>query len=427
MNRLLIAIFLICAAGVTFAGGGRMDRSKFQIGTYCLASYARTDAHVKDMKGCGIDFVYGIPASDRGTLDLCAKHGLGVIATGAVPFWHGMRGDQAGKMRKLRPLEAYETALASFADHPAIWMLDYVDEPSALDFPWIGRVTGLLKAKLPKGVVPYHNLYPNYASAVGNTSKQKRNQLGTATYEEHASAYFANVPLDYACFDFYLYSETNEAKRIVKLAQMHDNFRVLADGCRASGRSLWFIPQVNSVFGGLWMSENMLRFQAHLAMCYGSEVIAWACWSREKSGETADMPGLTGWWKNNVLGLDGRKTQQYAKLRTVNAELHRIGERYMKYRTVATRTDGKGFVVGDMVARDGSGRKALFVLAAADPFDERPQMQHYAFRADSARVLAGTGELPTRRETDGTLSFELAANAGALVEFSSPTEKEESK
>ena len=43
------------------------------------------------------------------------------------------------------------------------------------------------------------------------------------------------------------------------------------------------------------------------------------------------------------------KTEQYEKLKKVNAELHRLGEHYMKYRNVATRRIGEGnFTVGDM-------------------------------------------------------------------------------
>ena len=401
-----------------FAPASRMDRSKLQIGTYCLAHYARSEQHVKDVADCGIDFVYGVPAGDRATLDLCAKYGLGVIATGAVPFWHGMGGQQAGQMRSLRPLESYAAAMQQYVDHPAIWMLDYVDEPSALDFPWIAEVTRLMQKSGPKDVVPYINLYPNYASVVGNTAKQTVNQLGTKTYAEHVEAYMKNVPLDYVCFDFYIYSARGEEARKAKLEKFHENFKELADACHAYGKSLWFIPQVNSSYGELWLSENMLRFQANLGLAYGAEQIDWACWSREAGGETADMPGLTGWWTNNVLTLKGEKTQQYEKLKKVNAELHCLGDRYMAYRNVGTRrVDGGAFVVGDMVARDGSGRKAVFVLASGDPFDEHPGKQRFSFVAASAQAFGGNGEIPLERDGDGIFTLTLDTNAGALVEY----------
>lgn len=416
------SIFFAAAGAVALSGAGaaRMDRSQLQIGVYCLAPYARTEAHIEDIKDCGVDFIYGIPAADRATLDLCQKHGLGVIATGAVPFWHGMGGEQAGQMRELRPMAGYETAMKAYQDHPAIWMLDYIDEPSALDYPYIGEVTAYLKKAVPPGVIPYINLYPNYASVVGNTGAQTRNQLGTATYAEHVAAYRRHVGLDYLCFDFYLYSAKGEA-RAKKLEAFYSNFEDFAKVCRADGKSLWYIPQVNSAIKELWLSENHLRFQAFLAMCYGAEQIDWACWSRLPSGETPDMPGLTGWWYNNVLDLNGNRTEQYQKLKVVNAEIRRLGPAYMKYRNVATRREG-AFTVGEMTARRGKGR-ALFVLRSDDPFDEKPVLGEYRFKAEGpVKVTANTGAVKPVKNADGTWSIPLKSNAAALVEFTAEGE-----
>jgi hypothetical protein len=350
-----------------------------------------------------------------------------VIATGAVPFWHGMGGEQAGQMRGLRPMSGYADAMKSYRDHPAIWLMDYIDEPSALDYPYIGEVTEFLKAKSPAGVTPYINLYPNYASVVGNSAKQTRNQLGTATYREHVSEYVRCVDLDYICFDFYLYSARGDS-RGPKLAKFYENFRDLAEMCRATGRSLWYIPQVNSSYPELWPSENMLRFQAYLSMAFGAEQIDWACWSRVAAGETADMPGLTGWWTNNVLTLTGEKTEQYAKLKTVNAEIHRLGERYMLYRSVDTfcgssftpvrAEDGSHVTIGEMVVREGNpGQMAYFVLASDDPFDEHPAEHSYEVKmSGKVKALDKDGPLKVERKGEGVWSFKLRSNECALIE-----------
>ena len=50
-----------------------MDRSKLLIGAYCLQGNARTEAHVKAIHDCGVDFIIGLSAKDRATLDLFAK------------------------------------------------------------------------------------------------------------------------------------------------------------------------------------------------------------------------------------------------------------------------------------------------------------------------------------------------------------------
>ena len=413
-----MAVLAICISVLGCRTESRMDRTKLQIGAYCLAARERDEAHVRDMRACGIDFVYGIPAADRATLDLCARHGLGVIATGAVPFWHGMDGSQAGEMRERKPMGEYEKAMDRYVDHPAIWMLDYVDEPSALDYPYIGEVTEYLKARCPAGVLPYINLYPNYAVGVNNDSSQQCNQLGTRTYREHLDAYSSSVGLDYACFDYYLYSARG-AKRRPMLEKFHENFRDLAEMCRRTGRSLWYIPQVNSSYGELWLSENMLRFQAYLSMCYGTEVIAWACWGIEGEEETPDMPGLNGWWTNNVLTLTGEKTEQYDKLRKVNGELHWMGVPYMRYRNVGTRfgkaDDGAELVIGEMTSRSGDGARALFILASDDPFDERPATHRVTVGPGFSSVEGGGGPVAVERKKDGRLSFSLPSNHAVLV------------
>ena len=51
----------ICLAGVALADQAlpRMDRSKLLIGAYCFREAAHDEAHVRDLKACGIDFVTG--------------------------------------------------------------------------------------------------------------------------------------------------------------------------------------------------------------------------------------------------------------------------------------------------------------------------------------------------------------------------------
>lgn len=75
----------------------RFDRSRLNIGTYCIAEYAREDRHVREMKECGIDFLTAAP-KDKKLLDNCEKYGIGVVATGVIPGWWQRR----RKCRKIR-------------------------------------------------------------------------------------------------------------------------------------------------------------------------------------------------------------------------------------------------------------------------------------------------------------------------------------
>ena len=192
----------VAAACAAKPAAERMDRSKLLIGAYCLQANAKTDAHIKAIHDCGVDFIIGgLPASDRATLDIFAKHGVGAIVNGVVPGWWGGDGQRAGKMRETNPPEKYAAGAAAFKDHPAIWAIDIGDEPSALDFPYYGDVVRQLNKAIP-GMPLYLNLYPNYASVAQNNGKQTINQLGTKTYAEHVDVYCREVPLDYLSYDF---------------------------------------------------------------------------------------------------------------------------------------------------------------------------------------------------------------------------------
>ena len=138
----------------------RMNRSKINIGTYCLQSYARSEAHIRDLRECGIDFVIGMQSTDTATLDLMAQYGVGCVANGVLPGWWGGNGERAGQLSQINPMKSYEAGAANFKDHPAIWGIDIGDEPSALDFPYYGRVYSKVNAMFPNQFT-YLNLYPN--------------------------------------------------------------------------------------------------------------------------------------------------------------------------------------------------------------------------------------------------------------------------
>ncbi|MBR4941487.1 MAG: hypothetical protein IKZ19_05755, partial [Clostridia bacterium] len=236
----------------------RMDRTKLNIGTYILQPYARSEAHIRELAECGIDFVVCM-SNDRPALDLMSKYGVGAIVSGVVPGWWGGDGDNAGALEKTNPIEKYLSAAESFEDHPAVWGIDIGDEPSALDFPYYGKVLDTVDRNFDNQFA-YLNLYPNYASTSKNNDAQTVSQLGTKTYAEHIAQYCKNVPSDYICYDFYLYSIN------VRLA--YENLRIVSDACLRSGRDMWIVLQVNSIDENKWISENMLRFQAYSAMAF---------------------------------------------------------------------------------------------------------------------------------------------------------------
>ena len=402
----------------------RMDRSKLIIGTYHLRPYARTEKHIKEMAECGIDYVCTMD-DDREALDLFAKYGVGANVKGITPWWLNRFGP--GQIKEINSFDQYVDAANSYVDHPAIWAIDTGDEPSALDFPYFGKVIDYVDNAF-ENQFAYLNLFPSYATVSQNTDDEAKSQLGTKSYAEHIEKYCENVGTDYICYDFYMYAAS--------VAGAYENLRIVADACRNTGRSMWLVLQVNSHDPKLFISENQLRFQAYSALAFGAESIIWACYT-------------AGWWHNQVLDANGEKTEQYDKLKKVNHELHALGETYMKYRRVSTHfvgfspdhkdlvslsqspipalstgiffdlhaKDDTPLVVGQMVSRNTDGSYALMVCNADDPWDEHNKVSEVVFRTSkhSVNVYIGDRVMTLKPDDNGYYSFELASSQGALI------------
>lgn len=415
MVKVFVTVCMACFVGL-FAMSGqplqwtRMDDSKLLIGAYCLQPNARTDEHVKAVRDCGVDFIVGIPVGDRDTLDLFARHGVGAVVNNVV----------SKRTREIK-----------FEGHPAIWAVDIGDEPPATEFARYRDLVAALSSTLP-GVPLYLNLNPNYGRVVENTEEQIREQLGTETYRQYLDSYCEIVPLNYISYDFYPYIEG--ATQASLLSKMYDNFIVVSDACRKTGRAFWYIPQLNSRPGQAPLSANKLRFQANAALSFGATRITWGCWSR-------------GWWDNNVLDEDGRQTGQYAKLKEVNSGLKRIEQEYMRFRNVGTHfvgfvaeahhapnmpmdqinalsvgsfsdvraSNGASILVGEMIARDGSRANALYITAADDPLDEHNAIFNILFKARNIQAFGSKGKIEMRNLQDGSCAVPISSCEGVLL------------
>ncbi|MBQ9952072.1 MAG: TRAP transporter small permease subunit, partial [Clostridia bacterium] len=310
----VIAIMIVCKPERRIA---MLDTGRLNIGTYYLSPQASTPEHVRDLAQCGIDVVVNM-RNDSAALDMLEQSGVKAIVSGIVPGWFGGDGSNAGMMNEKNPLQKYELAADAFQDHPAIIGIDAGDEPSSLDFPHYGKAIDTISKRFP-GKLPYLNIYPSYAVKGSNTPQEIAAQLGTNSYQNYIDRYVRSVNTPYICFDYYLYS--------ADLPGLYESLTVVSDACRKTGREMWMVLQVNSNQPEVFISEEQLRFQAGCALAFGAQTIIWACY-------------CAGWWHNHVLDRQGNKTEQYEKLKAVNAGLHRLGETYMQYRHTETHFVG---------------------------------------------------------------------------------------
>ena len=147
-----------------------------------------------------------------------------------------------------------------------------------------------------------------------------------------------------------------------------------------------------------------------------------------------------------MLYGNGEKTQQYNKLKTVNAEIHALSPHYMKYRRVATTCvgfegtdmlEGSGMenvelysdetfrelsagcplIVGKMVARDGKRGRALFICVSDDPYDKCSQIHTLCFKCSrKVSVITNSGPMPVKRKSGGLYEIPVVSNQGILIE-----------
>lgn len=413
----------------------RMDNKKLNIGAFVLQKYARTEEHIRDAAEGGLDFFIHAEA-DRDMLDLFHKYGLGLIAVDSVYYWWGGNGIQ-GKMHEECPVEIYEQAAARFADHPAIWGIEMGDEPSAIDFEHMGKVTERINELFPNQFA-IMNLYPNYASVIQNTEEETESDLGTTSYQEYIDRYCKYMPCDHICYDHYPFGsgwKTTKDAYSYRIPLFLENLRVVEDACLKTGRKHWLVIQVNNYEEGHIVSLNQMRYQAFVGMAYGAECLIWACYT-------------AGWWENNILDTEGNKTPQYDKMKQVNREIHIIGEEYMKYRHVDTHLvgfaghpDAKGvnrepidslntgiffdvkadngapIVVGQMVSRADDDSYALMICAADDSHDLGSESYNITFRTNGRTVTAigGEGMVPVTMLENGYCSVPVTSNAGVLI------------
>ena len=413
----------------------RMNASRIQVGMTAFRGDMASDRLVRATKEAGIDFVVSYEnLGGRAALDCLQRHGLGCLLGGAVPRWWGGSG-RNGKMAETFPLEAFEKAAKGFADHPAVWGIPIGDEPSALDMPHVGAVARTVARAFP-AQFPFICLFPIYALPSGTAQRTAaESMLGVPTYDAYVAAACRELPMDFLMTDIYPWGWS------VRRSQFVENIRVISDAALGTGRRWGVVLQQNQCVSGPYtnrtMTANTMRYQAFSAMAYGAEVFMWACWAPI-------------WWKDNFIEGGEVNPRAFARLKTVNDELHAFSPHYMRFRRVTTdlvgidrkafdprgeirqavlpygngsvfhevhTADESALAVGHMVARDGSGASAMFVAAIDDPEGENGREHELLFRAARTPTLVigndGLRMLPSG--DGGTYRVPIRSNQAVLV------------
>ena len=326
----------------------RFDDSKLLIGGYYggkglgqLAENAR------------LDFVIDSGVT-QGELDEYAEHGIGIIAGGYnMPRYYGSA--DASVMDAWLNID-----LSTYKDHPALWGDDLIDEPSAACYAALESANASYRATFPDKMC-FINLFPIYANneqlaeepGVSVLQKMLRPTTdqaedSTARYKKYVSDYINTISTDYICVDIYPYFSDVDRKgnEVKSTGEWYlRNLDILAEACRETGRDLWVITQAAGETKDGKEKSGSPRYcdevsdisqQAYVCLAFGSKAII--------HGQFASK----GWWapESHMIGPDGKPTETYDSVQTVNGWLKLFADEYGKYTYTSTYMLNKNKLAG---------------------------------------------------------------------------------
>ena len=150
-----------------------------------------------------------------------------------------------------------------------------------------------------------------------------------------------------------------------------------------------------------------------------------------------------------MLDKEGNKTEQYEKLKEINAEIKYLAEKYMAYRRTETHfvgfensefaspkksveslstgaiyglraSNGAPLTVGEMTSRNGDTRRAVMICPCDDPYDTNEKEFDIIFSVDSGKTVfayGGKGKLTITALDSGEYSVTAGSNKGVFIEI----------
>jgi hypothetical protein len=242
-----------------------------------------------------------------------AEGGFNVVWCGEqeldVVHRHGLRAQLRDGLLSPATLEdpVRRAALDALIDrvrrHPALYCYFITDEPSAAEFPGLGKLVAYLRQRDPARMA-YINLFPTYAN---------NQQLGTegdtvTAYREHLRQFVQIVKPDLISYDHYQFASDGD---------LEGYFLNLAMIRRASLDA--GLPFLNIVQACSWTpvrrvpNADEMRYLVYTTLAYGAQGISYYvyCW-----------PGHDG----GIALPDGTPTPIYHALETLNREFVAIAQ-----------------------------------------------------------------------------------------------------
>jgi hypothetical protein len=313
----------------------------------------------------------------------CSEKELDVVAR------HGLRGQLQDPLLAPAALEdpvqrkKLDELVARVQKHPALYSYFITDEPSATNFPGLGKLVEYLRKSDPTHLA-YINLFPTYASneQLGNKGDK------IPAYEEHLRQFVEVVKPALISYDHYQFTTNGDS------SDYFLNLSLIRRAAQGSG-----LPFLNIVQACTWSpsmrvpTPDEMRFLVYTTLAYGAQGISYYvyCW-----------PGHTG----GIANADGTPTVIYDALKTLNRDFVAIASQLRRLKSIAVYHAGMLPPGSRPLAADAGFR-----------FDPPVSAMEYRSKEPARGLLLGTFGAPSRKGRG------LKATHAVVVNLDYSTEK----
>ena len=245
-------------------------------------------------------------AADPQNMKLCKKLGLGVVVSEGPHLF----GADWSKLSDSE-IDAYVKNMVKKAGKSkAIIGYHICDEPSAVDFPALGKAVAAVKKYAP-GKLATVNLYPNYATLW--QMNQIKSQLGTKSYTEYLEKFVNEVKPQYLCYDNYMVQFSMDAQQPEKMESYYTNLVEVSRVAKKYNLPFWNVVSSNQVrtFTTIPSPANLL-FQAYTSLAAGASGVRWYTYHGQS-------------YAYNPINKSENKTLTWYYLQEVNRQLSVLG------------------------------------------------------------------------------------------------------
>jgi len=288
--------------------GGKKDKSisidAFQIGRdFHHNKFIDREKGLKGMADCNFTIA---DAADPQNMRLCKKLGLGVV----VSEGPHLLGSDWSKMTDEEIDNYIKKMIRKAGKSKAIIGYHICDEPSALDFPALGKAVAAAKKYAPGKLAPI-NLYPDYATLW--QMNQIKSQLGTQSYTEYLERFVNEVKPQFLCYDNYMVQFSMDLQLPEKAQSYYTNLLEVRRVAKKYDLPFWNVVSSNQIRPQTTIPSpaNML-FQAYTTLAAGASGIRWYTYHGQAYGY-------------NPIDKNENKSLTWYYLQEVNRQLSVLG------------------------------------------------------------------------------------------------------